>query len=304
MADLANADLELVWFDDNSVLNGGTGAKGNVKTARDGSTVTSLVCYLDGFRIYHPLKTANDDYIANEKNAQYINVLDSINKTQIGSGSTELHKIAYVTGDLKADENGVIPSLSFANYQNVGPQNELYLAGGKTATDETLVLQVLLPAPTSRVHLGLRAVTGTASVKIGGVTFPINSATEMYYDVTDCVSVDEYGVATITIQNSGSNLLAVNNIKLTGDATAIDLEESALEKAALSMAADPVEAEVVNGVVTPVEEDTDTDTDVGTDTDTDGDTGSSNLSFIEQIIAKIMEFLSSIFQFLPVGEVA
>ena len=301
MADLANADLELVWFDDNSVLNGGTGAKGNVKTARDGSTVTSLDCYLDGFRIYHPMKTANDDYIANEKHAQYINVLDN---KYIGSGSTELRKIAYVTGDLKADENGVIPSLSFANYQNVGPQNELYLAGDKTATDETLVLQVSLPAPTSRVHLGLRAVTGTASVKIGGVTFPINSATEMYYDVTDCVSVDEYGVATITIQNSGSNLLAVNNIKLTGDATAIDLEESALEKAALSMAADPVEAEVVNGVVTPVEEDTDTDTDVGTDTDTDGDTGSSNLSFIEQIIAKIMEFLSSIFQFLPVGEVA
>ena len=63
------------------------------------------------------------------------------------------------------------------------------------------------------------------------------------------------------------------------------------------MTAPAERAEVVNGVVTPVAEDTDTEV------DTEVDTGSSKLSFIEQIIAKIMELLSSIFQFLPIGEV-
>ena len=317
--DLGNADLEMVWFDDNSVLNGGTGAKGNVKTARDGSTVTSLDCYLDGFRIYHPMETANDDYIANEKDAQYINVIDSLKNNQIGTGSTVLDKIAYVTGSLTADENGAIPALAFSNYQSVGPQNELYLEGSKTATDEALVLQVSLPAPTSRVQLGLRAVTGTATVKVGSQQFTINSATEMYYDVTDCVTT-ENGIATITIQNTGSTLLAVNHIKLTGGAAAPILEEEALEYAMLSMAAPAEDAELINGVVTPIvpEDTTEPDTPVipddgGDDTqepdagddDTTGDNSGTTgtTSFIEQLIAMIIDFIMSLFNFMPVGEV-
>ena len=294
MEDLASADLEMVWFDDNSILNGGTGAKGNVKTARDGSTVTSLNCYLDGFRIYHPMKHANDDYISSEKDAQYINVIDSLKNSYIGSGSTVLDKVAYVTGSL-ADGG----ALSFANYENVGPQNEIYLANGKS---DALVLQVGLSSPESRVMLGLRAVTGTASVKIGGTQFNINSATEMYYDVTECVSV-EGGVATITIQNTGSSLLAVNHIKLTGDATATLVEEEALEYAALSMAASPVMANVVNGVVTPATEDDTTEPDDGTITIPGGDVINKAPDFVQQLIAKVFEILSQIFSFLPVGEV-
>ena len=55
MEDIANSDVELVWFDDNSILNGGSGAVGNVQTSRAGTTTTTLDCYLDGFRIYHPM---------------------------------------------------------------------------------------------------------------------------------------------------------------------------------------------------------------------------------------------------------
>ena len=299
MEDIASADLEMVWFDDNSILNGGTGAKGNVKTARDGSTVTSLDCYLDGFRTYNPMKNADDNYAESEKDAQYINVIDSISKNQIGSGSTVLDKIAYVTGTLKEDENGTIPTLSFSNYQNVGPQNELYLAGGKS---DALVLQVQLPAPTSKVQLGLRAVTGTATVKIGGTQFNVNSATEMYYDVTNCVTVDG-GIATITIQNTGSNLLAVNNIKLTGDATATVVEESDLEEAAMYMSADPVRANVVNGVVTPVADGDTTEPDNGNVNIPGSDVVNKAPSFVQELIAKLFEILSQIFSFLPVGEV-
>ncbi len=302
MADLADTDIELVWFDDNSVLNGGTGAKGNTKTARDGTTTTSLDCYIDGFRIYHPMSDEEVEYIEKEQSATYLNVIDNINSGMIDTeGTTSVDSLAYVVGSLTEGT-----ALSFANYETVGPQNEFYLTDNNTTG--ALVLKVSLPTPTARVHLGLRAVTGTATVKVGETTFTINGPTEMYYDVTDCVTVDDTGVATITIQNSGTGVLAVNNIKLTGEAAVATFTSDDMAAAYTLMTAEPVRADVVNGIVTPVVEDTDTDTDVdnGTDNDTenDNDTGSSNLSFIEQIIAMIMEILSSIFQFLPVGGVA
>ncbi len=312
--DLGNADLELVWFDDNSILNGGTGAKGNVKRNRAGETITSLNCYVDGFRTYNPLETANDDYIENQKDAQYINVIDSLANNQIGTGTASIDGIAYVTSTLAPDaETGSIPALSFANYQSVGPQNELYLNGQSNA----IVLKVQLPAPTSKVQLGLRAVTGTATVKVGSVEFPVNSATEMYYDVTNCVTVDNLGIATITIQNTGSGVLAVNNIKLTGDATATVLEEGDLQQAAMFMAAPAEDAEIIDGVVTPIVPDEpvipdnggddttgdDTTTPDGGDDNTSGDNSGTTGSFIEQLIAMIIELIKSIFTFLPVGEV-
>ena len=302
--DISDADIEMVWFDDNSIFNGGTGAKGNVKRNRAGDTVTSLDCYLDGFRTYNPLKNASDNYTESEKDAQYINVIDSLKNNKIGTDTTSIDGIAYVAGAFKPDaETGAIPTLSFANYQSVGPQNELYLNGGSS---NAIVLKVQMPAPTSKVQLGLRAVTGSATVQVGSTTFKVDSATEMYYDVTNCITVDGTGVATIAIKNTDSGVLAVNNIKLTGDATATVLEEADLHEAAMFMAAPSQKAEVVNGVVVPVAEET---PDAGDDTTGDnGSTGGSSditipgaPSFVSELIAKIMEIISKIFGFLPVG---
>lgn len=306
--ELANADLEMVWFDDNSVLNGGTGAKGNLKTNRAGETTTTLDCYIDGFRIYHPMEDINDNYIASEQQATYHNVIECINENHIGTETTDLTGIAYVTGKLTGDE-----TLTFANYENFGPQNELYL---KSDSSSALVLKVQLPSPKSSVQLGLRAVEGTATVKVGATDFVINGATEMYYDVTDCVTVDELGVATITIQNIGAGILAVNNIKLTGDATMDVITEEDMDDAKISLMAAPTRAEVLNGVVTPIVEDDATEPDngddnvadddnvAGDDTNTPDNGGSTGAtSFIEQLIAMIIDFIMSLFNFSPVGEV-
>ena len=123
----------------------------------------------------------------------------------------------------------------------------------------------------------------------------------MYYDVTDCVEVDGEGIATITIQNTGSGILAVNNIKLTGDATMTTVTEEDMPEVKASMEVESVRADVINGVVTPVVEDDTTTPDGGDDT-TGNDTTTGG-SFIEQLIAMIMEILKSLFNFLPVGEV-
>ena len=292
LEELATADLELVWFDNNSVLNGGTGATGNVKTNRAGETTTSLDCYVDGFRIYYPMSSEEAGYIAKEREATYHNVISCINENHIGTETTDLTGIAYVETD-PSDE-----TLTFANYQSFGPQNEFYLkANGSGA----LVLKVQLPAHGSRVHLGLRAVTGTATVKIGATDFNVNGATEMYYDVTDCVEVDSLGIATITIQNTGLGILAVNNIKLTGDAAMDIVVEEDMQDAKEYMMASPVRANVINGVVTPVEDDT-TEGDSST-TIPGGDVINKAPSFVQELLAKLFEILSSVFQFLPVGEV-
>ena len=96
----------------------------------------------------------------------------------------------------------------------------------------------------------------------------------------------------------------VSPTTITMPTTATVVEESALEYAALSMSADPVRANVVNGVVTPVTDGGDT---------TEPDNGNVNIpgsdvvnkapSFVQELIAKLFEILSQIFSFLPVGEV-
>ena len=303
LSDLANADLELVWFDDNSILNGGTGAKGNVKTNRAGETTTSLDCYIDGFRIYYPMSSEETNYIAKEQDATYHNVITCINENHIGTENTDLKGLAYVEKSVTDGE------LTFANYQSFGPQNEFYL---KANGSDALVLKAQLPAPTSRVQLGLRAVEGTATVKIGATDFEIKGATEMYYDVTDCLVIDDAGIATLTIQNTGSGVLAVNTVKLTGSAAMEIVTEEDMDEAKEAFAAAPVRATVVNGVVTPIVEDDTTEPDIGGgDNTTGGDTGiepdiggaTGTTSFIEQLIAMIIEIIMSIFDFLPVGEV-
>ena len=302
MEDIASADLEMVWFDDNSILNGGTGAVGNVKTNRAGDTTTSLDCYLDGFRTYNPLKNADDNYAESEKNAQYINVLDRLIEVDEQTGTpTLLDGIAYVAGQFKEDENGVKPTLSFANYQELGPQNELYLNSG----NDGIVVKVALPNPNSKVQLGLRAVTGKAKVTVssdaGAHSFEVNSATEMYYDISKCLSGSS-PEATITIKST-EGLLAVNNIKLTGAGAVAVVEESDLEEAAMYMSADPVRANVVNGVVTPVADGDTTEPDNGNVNIPGSDVVNKAPSFVQELIAKLFEILSQIFSFLPVGEV-
>ncbi len=311
MSELAAADLEIVWFDDNSIFNGGSGAAGqaNTRGARaDGNATTSLVNYIDGYRIYHPMNGDDSGYIDSEKGATYHNVINNLTENGSLNSSTDASSgfagLAYVETDFTADEEtGEKPTLSFATYEQIGPQNEFYLKGNGT---EALIFKVALNSPDSKVQLGLRAVTGTATFVVGSgdkaTTTTISGPTEMYYDITDCIDT-ESGIATVTIQNTGSTVLAVNNIKVTGEAATAIIEEEDLANAAMFMMEEPTQAEVVNGVVTPVEDETDTETDTDTDAGTDSGSTSSPLSFIEQIIAMIMAIFESIFKMSPLGEV-
>lgn len=298
MHDLVNADLEFVWFDDNSILNGGTGAYGTEDGLEMADDATeNLYCYLDGLRIYHPLGSNSSEYIASEQGATYLNVINEITNGKIGTDLTNIGNFAYIGRDLTDSE-----TLSFADYQNEGPQNELYLKPGSGS----LAFKVEFGINSAKIHLGLRAVNGTSSVTIGSgdkaAVFDINSATEMYYDITDLLSVDSNtGIATITIQNTGSaGVLAVNNVKLTQGGNVSPITEDDLNMFSLAMSAPAEEAFVVNGKVTTekVEEELPPENE---EIPAELTKWEKALAFIKDIFAKVIAFFSDVFVFLTKG---
>lgn len=227
MEELIGADVELVWMDDNSILNGGTGAEGeNLSTQADGAV--TLDNYFDGFRVYNPMQDQSS-YIASEQDVTYVNLVNNLANTSNGIFTDIKDIFAYVEG-------ATFGEASFANYSKKGPQNELYLANGSTGVS----FKVNLPEG-ARVMLGARAVSGAPKLTVNGNAIAINSATEMYYDITKYLTATN-GVATVAITNSGTGLLAVNNMKLVG-ATTASVSTQSLDESVALMSLRPVDVE-------------------------------------------------------------
>ncbi len=292
--DISAEDVELIWHDDNSILNGGTGAlpvlKGTseLKMSAGDAAITKGVAsgegglnnYLDGFRIYNPLGANSDDYTESEKNASYVNVINNL--APVGDGKDNLDGIGFVTGTLGEGET----NLNFSNYQSVGPKDEFYLLSNQTVTFNTKV------NIGEKVMLGLRAVNGPTTVKITSnktdknVEITVNSATEMFYDISKCIgdiTADGTEVQVI-VQNTDAegNMLAVNQVKFSGgtkvntgnggisavnDPVFLSLTPAALTEVEISLTEkETVQGEVKNGVIVPdieeiPEDNTNTDTD-------------------------------------------
>lgn len=311
--DVSAAEVEKIWMDDGSVLNDkvpvaySAPAKAPAANADGTSADVSLDVYIDAVRIYKPY--GNNDpasYIAGEKNARYINVLGNL-KSGGMTGSND-GKIAYVEG-------GSYDSLGFADYNNYqfgGPHNEVYL--NKVTDGAVSGLSFTLgnfDKTKSQVMLSLRYVqkNGAANgseCKINNAIIRINSATEMYYDITEYVNDD----GTVTIQNLGDNLLAVGYIKLADAKVSVD--DSALAKAQRAMAQPGVETDVLARFIPVAENDAEEPDNVerplgaelitvnGANNDNDGivfDFLDTVLGSISAMFKKITSFLANIFGF-------
>ena len=289
-------DVELIWFDDNSVLNGGTGVAPQKKGSRayTENGVVTLKNYIDGIRVYNPLQDTSD-YIESEQGAVYFNVIDELAKAENGALNAEFNSnVAFVTGSLKEG------TLSFANYESIGPEGEFYLNAGSSSNTQALTFNAPVISG-GRVMISLRAVNGTTTAKINGTEFAINSATEMYYDITD-LAVASGG--NVTIVNTGSAVLSVNNIKLTDPGAIPDLimlDEGDLEAVQYYASMEPVQATVKNGVVTPiVEEEEIPGGDITPDVPEDDNTSDekeefSFMSLIEMLLSFIEDILRNAF---------
>ncbi len=230
-------EAKVVWMDDNSILNGGTGAQSaGLSRAVAGGGNTSLVCYLDGVRIYNPMDYGYSEYLASEQNAKYYNISESL-KTTGEQVTGDTNYFGYVEGGVNDG------SITFADYINsAAPKNEVYLANGNQA----LTFNVQGLSDNSKVMVSLRAVSGLPKAKFGASEIEITSASEMYYNITDfgTKTTDDNGNVTITyvVENSGDGLLAVNNVKITSGSV-VSTSEEALPAVASLMSLDAVTVE-------------------------------------------------------------
>ena len=299
--------VEYVWFNDNSILNGGTGPAASASASSSRATAASdveLDCYIDGIRVYNPLGDDSSLYIDSEKGASYYNIVNELASGEGDVITSDSGLFAYVVGELEADEEGNVPTLSFGNYQSVGPQNEIYL---QSTDSHAVAFNVTLPNSDSRVMISLRAVDGSTTAKVASgansIEFAINTATEQYFDITPYLDVDtSTGVANVIVTNSGSGLLSVNNIKLV-DASASVVSSEDLLLMATSLSLTPVTVEpnsydydaiVVEDAQPEVDDNTGND-DTGVDNDPIIDVPVVTESIFDKIIAFFKNLFSSIF---------
>lgn len=167
-----------------------------VTTAAD----TRSTYYLDGIRVYNPIKDLESDetvqnaYGADELNASFTQVRDMLD-----SSST-------VFIDEDANGNAYAGDYDESTYEQYGPKNEVYLAAG-----QAIVFNV---SGNGSYYVGLKAPAGETkavlSADANAAETTIGHASDLYYRVTP----DSNGY--VTIKNNGSNLLAVTKLRTAG----------------------------------------------------------------------------------------
>lgn len=242
MDELIGQDVELVWMDENSVLNGGEGATETIVSTQSGVTTTSsapatsLINYIDGFRIYNPLTAteANDNYPANEKNATYYNLINNL-----GSGTmTGSSLFAYIEGNAG--------SFSFSDYSGLkgkGPKNEVYL---NSNTSNGIAFNLNVTGNVS-AKLSMRAASGSPVVKINDKTFTVTNTSEQYFDITEAVK-DKSTVTISVTSRDAKDLVAIGNLRLNNASVAALASEDLPNVARMmTMAATPVTYDPLKG---------------------------------------------------------
>lgn len=151
--------------------------------------------WLDAIRVYDPMGKDDTRYVGDgEGYPQYINLRDQIAASKSNVG---INKTLFIDGNAEA---------KVADYINLGPNNEVYLANGQA-------ISFKLPAndKIDEVQIGAKAPAGESGMTVNSETpTGIASATEMYYDIT---SQAKNGQVTIT--NTTGNILSLTNIKIT-----------------------------------------------------------------------------------------
>lgn len=204
----------------------------------EGSDKSGAGFYLDGIRVYDPVKgneTAEGAYATDgEANVSVINIREKLVADDTEGYGNDIFTLTDKYGDEFAD--GDIGDLE--TYIKMGPNEELYLNGdGYTVTFSL----VNWDSQRFDLYLGMKSPDGSsATVTIGNKEFTVNNSTDCYYDISDQIVVDSdlgYPVGTVTISGV-SGLVSLTNIKVTGDyefnlGYASDLETNGLDEQTL-----------------------------------------------------------------------
>lgn len=227
LEDVSVDDVELVYMDENSVLNGGTGmdvVEEELSTASlysldaiadETAASTTAVVWVDAFRVYNPLgsSTASEAYTDDkEAGVQYLSLYEHI-KDHYSSVPQENNSVLYIEYD------GTLGIANITNYKNQGPENEVYLG-----PNSAIAFALNTTGSDSIAQISAKIVNGDPVLSIGkDSSVPLN-ATEMYYNLKtkDRVSADSAGNTYIVIKNTAKNpdaVLAVSGLKLKNATT-------------------------------------------------------------------------------------
>lgn len=254
LKEFIGCEVETSFMDENSVLNGGTGiaAKNSQNRTfgkRDTAAEQTANVYLDAFRVYQPLELENEaNYADNEKGLKYAPVYDYVKNSANSIGSEILpNSMVYVEYD------GDTEIAHIANYQDRGPQNEVYLTNGNyigfvlegyTGNEKVMISAKAVAGDPVLGYLDTNAI-GDTRISSG------MKMTEMYYDVTDCVrqyDSTKYMLVLGNIADAAAetrSILSVSGIKLANHITPATSTQIAADIASLvTLAYQPVEEPV------------------------------------------------------------
>lgn len=252
LKEFIGCEVETSFMDENSVLNGGTGiaAKNSQNRTfgkRGEETAQTADVYLDAFRVYQPLADETK-YVKNEQGLAYAPVYDYVKNSAELTGPEILeNSMVYVEYD---GDTGIA---HIANYQERGPQNEVYLTNGNyigfalEGYTEGDTVMISAKAVAGEPILGYLNSTGLVSQ---GISYGMKM-TEMYYDVTAYVRPYDSTKYVLVLGNIADadaetrSILSVSGIKLAKDITPATSAQIAADIASLvTLAYQPVEEPV------------------------------------------------------------
>ncbi len=254
LKEFIGCEVETSFMDENSVLNGGTGiaAKNSQNRTfgkRDTASAQKANVYLDAFRVYKPLENENEaNYADNEKGLKYAPVYDYVkNSAELTEPEILENSMVYVEYD---GDTGIA---HIAEYQDRGPQNEVYLTNGNyigfvlegyTGTETVMISAKAVAGDPVLGYLDTNALEG-ARISSG------MKMTEMYYDVTAYVRPYDSTKYVLVLGNIADaaaetrSILSVSGIKLANHINpAISTQIAADIASLVTLAYQPVEEPV------------------------------------------------------------
>ncbi|HIZ13174.1 MAG TPA: VWA domain-containing protein [Candidatus Mediterraneibacter stercorigallinarum] len=174
--------------------------------------------YLDGIRIYNPIDPNGAD--AEEAQDQYRTDREA---------NAEITELRNILLDAESYKEGTADGILYTDgndngssvYESQGPNNEVYLKPG-----HSVGFKLHVGAGMRTVQLGAKAVNGDVSLMVGSnettqQSRTLTSASDMYYDITQTLSLTTSGDGSqegiVVITNTGDNgaILSLTNLKVT-----------------------------------------------------------------------------------------
>lgn len=160
--------------------------------------------YIDGIRVYNPIQNLEGEQIVQDAYGDEIKAnFTNLRRGLLAKGyKSEFSNVFYI------DKHDADHEL--ATYEDIGPNNEIYLSQGKKIGFKVADLNAVY-------QVGLKTPKGVATVTIsdgpsGNSTFTVNSATDMYYSVKP----DSDGYIFIeNTKNADDSILSITHLKRT-----------------------------------------------------------------------------------------